>query len=423
MGASFKLASPQFYGLASSRSQVKQLELLILSVNYVLIIAIMSTNPMTTTGGNHLPQTHGRTHGKKKSTARLSTLLERFLATKTARNTRSTYRHDLSVFLKLVERRINRAEKKSDLTSSGSVSKPSPNSSEMGILAYPTFTRITPATIATIIRSYLDDAKKTEPQRGYVLNPATINRKISALSSFFDFLVTWYGYPKNPMVHFERCRVHQKSTTDTLTAEEVSRLLHHLESMIYEQASFLTFRNFIIFRLLYRYALRRSELVSLRWEHFHPQKGWFSVIQKGNDPIIKPLRDDDWEILQRFRLIQDEHINPWVKPYRNRKHAENLFPFLFHAVRPNRRTGRFEPLTPSSVYKLVCGIAGKLFPEKHITPHSFRGSFVGAALNQKIEPGEIANGTGHKSIRMVYYYDKRDPLENNAIAKLDHSTA
>jgi len=225
------------------------------------------------------------------------------------------------------------------------------------------------------------------------------------------------------MTCFSSLPVHQKSTTQTLDVLEVMQVLAFLKKERDQKQTETAYRNYLTILFLFRYALRRSELVSLKWDDFKPGEGTFKVIQKGNDPMVKPLVSEHWKLLCEFREFQRK---TWEDRQGQREQSPGLHggdsrdtcPFVFHAIRPRFNTGKYEPLSTVYVFKMVCSVAKKLFPTKKITPHSFRGTFVGVALNQNIEPGEIANGTGHKSVRMVYYYDRRDPIEHNAIAKL-----
>ncbi len=63
-------------------------------------------------------------------------------------------------------------------------------------------------------------------------------------------------------------------------------------------------------------------------------------------------------------------------------------------------------------------MAFEIVPEKKITPHSLRKTFIELALDNGDNLISIANATGHNSIDMISYYDTRDKLKNNAINSL-----
>ena len=326
----------------------------------------------------------------------MSAILERFLETKHSLNTRTAYRTDIKGFFQQLSPRPP-----TDKGPGSSIDSTNPQK-KRSELTYQDFFQIPPSTMSEHIAAYLDSVQKIDTHRGYTLNPRTINRKLSALSSFFSYLVRWHEFPSNPIKFFEAFPVHQKSTTPTLNESEMAHILQFMEKQHERSPTITTFRDSLIVRFLFRYALRRSELVSLKWDDFKVESGYFEVIQKGNDPMVKPIIPEDWNLLCQFRSKQNQEGSPYV----------------FHAIRPSSKTGQFEPLSVGYVYKMVRAVGKKLFPEKNITPHSFRGTFVGCALNQKIEAGEIANATGHKDVKMVYYYDRRNPITHNAIVKL-----
>jgi site-specific recombinase XerD len=58
-----------------------------------------------------------------------------------------------------------------------------------------------------------------------VLNPTTINRKAYAVSSWFEYLMAVYQYPKNPAKIFTPLKTVKYSTTDSLTKLEYVSLL------------------------------------------------------------------------------------------------------------------------------------------------------------------------------------------------------
>lgn len=64
---------------------------------------------------------------------------------------------------------------------------------------------------------------------------------------------------------------------------------------------------------------------------------------------------------------------------------------------------------------MVKDLAFQVIPEKHITPHSLRKTFIELALNNKEDFISIINATGHSTVEMINYYDTRSALKNNAI--------
>lgn len=232
------------------------------------------------------------------------------------------------------------------------------------------------------------------------MNVQTYNRKRNALSSFFTYLTDWHEFARNPVQIFKPLPTRKKSNTQALTGTEVRKILDHLKRNWDKKQTETAFRDYLIVLFLVHYALRRSELVSLRWEDFKPHKGTFEVIQKGHEIKEKTLLPAHWQLLCEFRDRFDQTVKS---------------PYIFHAINPNMRTRVFHPITAVYVFQVVKAVVTKIIPHKHITPHSFRGTFIGLALDAGIDPAKIAHDTGHASVKMVYYYDPRSQRENTAI--------
>jgi site-specific recombinase XerD len=67
-----------------------------------------------------------------------------------------------------------------------------------------------------------------------VLNPTTINRKAYAVSSWFEYLMAVYQYPKNPAKIFTPLKTVKYSTTDSLTKLEYVSLLEYQKEQYLE---------------------------------------------------------------------------------------------------------------------------------------------------------------------------------------------
>ncbi|CAM2069108.1 Site-specific integrase [Sulfidibacter corallicola] len=302
----------------------------------------------------------------------MTTLLERFLATKRSPNTRAAYRGDITAFLAKFG---------------------------WGMLAYPDFCRISASRMSDQVGAFLAGVRKIDEHTGRVLNPQTWNRKRNALSSFFGYLVDWHRYPRNPVRIFRLLPTRRKSSTQGLNASEVRTILDHLQHIRDDRKTESSARDYLVVLFLFHYALRRSELVSLQWSDFHPRQGFFEVVQKGGEPRLKPLVNEDWAGLSEFRQRY-----PCDCPY------------VFHGVRRHPKTKRYHPLSPAYIFKMVTKVACEVLPYKHITPHSFRCSFVGIALDLGVDPVKIAHDGGWADLKMIGYYDPRDYQQDSAIA-------
>jgi len=134
--------------------------------------------------------------------------------------------------------------------------------------------------LVTHLQKHIDDLKKVEllESRQRVINARTVNRKVNALRSFFKYLVSVYGYPKNPLDQFSNLKTDNFSNTESLTRGEVIDLLSYAKANhIKNEASF---RNYLIVIFLFNLALRVEECATLQWNDLDLPMQKASVYQK-----------------------------------------------------------------------------------------------------------------------------------------------
>jgi len=298
----------------------------------------------------------------------INEVIEEFLNYKTSEQTKRAYRVDITTFF--YKHKINFLI-------------------EIGYIPY--------HEIVRILLNYINSFKKSEkyhPDR--IINAKTINRKAYSLSAFFNFLVNVYNYPKNPIENFIPLKVKKYSTTSSLNRNEMFEIMNYLKSNI--EISHMHLRDYLLFMCMFYLALRRAEVAGLRWKDIDHDNQSLNVFQKGGSFKELPLPDNLYELLMTLKK------KDFIK-----------CDYIFHPV-VNNRTGIInKPVTTDLIFKIIRKVVSQVIPEKNITPHSFRKTFIEFALNNKQDFISIINATGHTNIEMVKYYDTRDKLKNNAI--------
>lgn len=301
-------------------------------------------------------------------TKTINEVIEEFLSYKTSLQTKRAYRVDITNFF--LRHKINYLK-------------------EIGYIPY--------NEIVRILLSYINSFKKSEkyhPDR--IINAKTINRKAYSLSSFFNFLVNVYNYPKNPIENFIPLRVKKYSTTTSLNRDEMYEIMSYLKKNT--QESYTHLRDYLLFMSMFYLALRRAEVASLKWKDIDHDNQSLTVFQKGGTFKELPIPDNLYDLLMELKK------RDFIK-----------CDYVFHPV-VNNRTGIInKPVTTDLIFKIVRKVILEILPDKNITPHSFRKTFIEFALNNKQDFISIINATGHTNIEMVKYYDTRDKLKNNAI--------
>jgi len=294
-------------------------------------------------------------------------VLDDFLLTKNSAQTVRSYQNDLLAF-------FNRL----DLISL----------KELAVMPFPA---VVDQTIG-FIRSH----EKKDPYTGKINNPTTVNRKAYAISSFFQYLIHVYNYPKNPIKNYTPHKTERKSTTQSLTRAEAMDVLNYMQGK--HRQSERDFRNYLIIIFLNIFALRRQELVGLRWDDMDFQQSSVNVYQKGGTTKLLPIPPNIMAYIESFR-----------------KTYPSDSPYIFRPTRNNTTKTLNKPLTTSYIYQLIEKIAQQIIPDKKITPHSFRKTFIELSIANKEDFVAICNSTGHTNINMLGYYCTSDKLEHNAI--------
>jgi integrase len=296
-----------------------------------------------------------------------------FLATKNSLDTRRTYAGTLADFFRAADVRDMRA-------------------------LHPR--RLPPGEVSRLARAYLDSlTRRHSEDLNRILNPRTVNTKAAALSSFFRWLCAVHGYPHNPIQPIHKPHKTPKlSNTESLSRGEIVDLLKYAEGRARNREK--DFRDYLILLFAFGLALRRAEIVRLRWDDIGTLNALnvVAVYRKGGKPETQPLPD------KIARLLAD---------FRARFPTDSAY--IFRPVR-NRATGDLDkPLTTDAVFDVIRLTTLALFPEKNITPHSLRKTFIELALAEGEDFHAIMNATGLARMEMVRYYDGRDQVENNAI--------
>ena len=225
------------------------------------------------------------------------------------------------------------------------------------------------------------------------INPKTIDRKAYALSSFFKFLIHTYGYPKKPLDQYQAHKTERRSTTTSLTRSEVIDVLKFMSKR--RNTSQTAFRDYMAICCLSVLALRRNELVGLKWVDIDEGASSANVFHKGGSYKLLPLP----------KSLLDQLV--WY-----RENYDHVSSYIFAPVRNNATKNLNKPIDTPYIYNLVKKVVAKVVDGKRATPHSFRKSFIEMALDNNEDFILIINATGHSIVEMVKYYDT---LKNNAV--------
>ena len=239
--------------------------------------------------------------------------------------------------------------------------------------------------------------------------PKTICRKLSSISSYFDFLVEKDKVISNPCSGVRRPKQTVQNETNDLSDEQVQRLFDVLFSQ--EESHSIYLHRAIIF-LLFSTGLRKAELINLKNKDYYQvdeDNFCLKVRTKGGKFLVKLLHPS-------ARLVLEEYLSQKVSSNSVSSGEEYLFTPTKNPLEPNKLNKPLNPKSVDYILKKYCKEAG-IF--QRISPHSARATYIGSALENGVELWKISQDVGHESVRTTEIYNKRrSNLKNSPVHSL-----
>ena len=210
--------------------------------------------------------------------------------------------------------------------------------------------------------------------------PASLARKISALRTFFQYLIREKISPENCAKLIDSPRF-QRKIPDVLDESEIESLLNapDLNKPI-------GIRDRAIFELLYASGLRVSELTSLEFSHFGLENSMLRLWGKGFKERMVPFGEEASEALNRYFQQAREQIL-------RGKRSRSVF------VGASGRS-----LTRQNIWVMIKKYAKKAGIEKTITPHTLRHTFATHLLENGADLRVVQEFLGHSDIVTTQIY-------------------
>ena len=225
---------------------------------------------------------------------------------------------------------------------------------------------------------YITLLRSGKISRGKISN-STYSRNLSALRSFYKYLISIHKADHNPFTQFKKVHV-DKHLPDVLTFDQIEQIL----------ASFdlddpLEIRNRTIIETIYACGLRISEACDLRLDAIDQKEMIIRVIGKGNKERIVP-----------FYPRLNELFELYFKEYR-KKYASEDFEYLF----VSKRGGK---ISPRSVQLLLEDVRVKTGIAINIHPHMLRHSFATHLLDNGADLRTVQELLGHENLSTTQLY-------------------
>jgi integrase/recombinase XerC len=209
---------------------------------------------------------------------------------------------------------------------------------------------------------------------------STINKKLSALRSFYRFALKRKLVEKDP-AHCITGPKKSKPLPQFLREGEMDNLLDGLE---WDENNYKDVRARTLLLLFYEAGLRRAELIGLDDGDVDFTANQLKVTGKRNKQRIIPFGKELAEALSLYRAARDEQ-------------GEKISDAFFLNDKGDR-------MTAQQVYNLVRKYLSEVTSLKKRSPHVLRHTFATAMLNHGSDLESIKNLLGHESVSTTEIY-------------------
>jgi integrase/recombinase XerD len=257
-----------------------------------------------------------------------------------------------------------------------------------------------PAELRTVTRAHVIAWRKDLEARG--LKGASVRRKLSALSSLFDYLCERNAVSGNPVDGVKRPKVKSNEGKTPALGDAQARKL--LEAP--PEDTLKGVRDRAILATLLYHALRREELCRLKVGDMQSREGvmYFQIEGKGD----------------KVRYVEiHPAILPMIYAYLNLAgHRSDLDGPLFRPV-VNHSTGALDkPLNGRSVLRWIvrkyAAAAGITAEVNGLCVHSLRATAATNALLHQADIAEVQEWLGHANVSTTRLYDRRKRRPENS---------
>ena len=236
----------------------------------------------------------------------------------------------------------------------------------------------------THVRSWLAGLKEKD------ISSKTINRKISALKSFFKYVIKIGVIEQSPMAKVISPKV-GKRLPDFIKIDDANRLVSSLENT----DDWKKLNTKMLITLFYNTGMRLSELINLKEEQINTNKGQIKVLGKGNKERIIPVSAEIIKMIKeygQYRKREFERGNSYLLVTEKGKKMYSKYAYL---------------LVKSYLAEQV-----KTLDKK--SPHVLRHSFATHLSNNGADLNAIKELLGHSSLAatQVYTHNTIEKLKN-----------
>ena len=216
----------------------------------------------------------------------------------------------------------------------------------------------------------------------------SINRKLSTLRSFYNFLRKSKVVDRNPTLKIIAPKI-PKRLPNYVLENQIEKLFDTISIN-----DFTEIRNRLILELFYVTGIRRIELINLKDTDIDFSNAMVKVLGKGNKERFVPITEDIAGKLNNWIELRNDH-------FKNGLIEDNLFV-----------TQKGKKLYPKAIYNIVKSYLSTVTTAEKKSPHVLRHSFATHLMNRGADLNAVKELLGHSSLAATQVYT------HNSIEKL-----
>lgn len=239
-----------------------------------------------------------------------------------------------------------------------------------------------------MIRSWIVDLVEKD------LNKRSINRKLTSLKGFYNFLLKIEAIRKNPMATHKSLKSQQNQEL-AFSQTEVEGVFE-----LFDSSTLIGQRDQLIIELLYATGMRRQELINLKNTAIDFSQKNLKVLGKRNKERLIPVSEVLLSKISAYLKFQEEEV-------------ETVSPYLI-------QTQKGEQAYPNLIYRVVRSYFKAVSVKQKCSPHMIRHSFATHLLQKGADLVAIKELMGHDSLASTQNYTKNNLVELRQVVRNKH---
>jgi tyrosine recombinase xerC len=242
-----------------------------------------------------------------------------------------------------------------------------------------TFEDVEMLTIRSFIAYLNSDERLKKKKNAKVVSKRSINRKISALRTFFKYLQEKKVIQTNKVMYVNMPKF-EKELPNVLSKDDLNKMRRVINT-----EKITGIRDRLIIELLYSSGIRASELINLN-----------EYVIDFNEREMRIVGKGDKERITFF----SRNAKKWLEKYIEEKKKE----YKNYSKEILITNSKGKKLTTRSLRRLISNHATEAGLQKEVTPHVFRHSFATELLNNGVDIRYLQELLGHSSISTTQVY-------------------